>query len=64
MPALSIVMPVLDEAGFIAPILAALVPLRAQGAELIVVDGGSPDGTPARCQGRADAVLGAPRGQR
>ena len=60
---ISIVIPVLDEAGHIAAALAALAPLRAQGAELIVVDGGSRDGTPALCRGLADAVLAAPCGR-
>ena len=64
MPArLSIVMPVLNEAGNLAATLAALAPLRVQGAELIVVDGGSSDGTAALCTGLADAVLSAPRGR-
>lgn len=62
-PPLSIVMPVRDEAQRIAAALAALAPLRAAGAELIVVDGGSRDGTPALCQGRADAVLVAAAGR-
>ena len=43
-PALSIVMPVLDEAAGIQATLAALAPLRARRAEVIVVDGGSTDG--------------------
>ena len=60
---LSIVMPVLDEAAEIDAALAALVPLRADGQQLIVVDGGSRDGTLARCGGRADVVLRAPRGR-
>jgi rSAM/selenodomain-associated transferase 2 len=60
---LSIVMPVLDEAAAIAATLAGLAPLRADGAELIVVDGGSRDGTPALCRGLADAVLASPRGR-
>jgi rSAM/selenodomain-associated transferase 2 len=60
---LSIVMPVLDEAAGIAATLAALAPLRAQGAALIVVDGGSRDGTPSHCEGVADALLTAPRGR-
>ena len=62
-PPLSIVMPVRDEAQRIAAALAALAPLRTAGAELIVVDGGSHDGTPALCQGRADAVLAAAAGR-
>jgi rSAM/selenodomain-associated transferase 2 len=60
---LSIVMPVLDEAGGIAAALEALAPLRARGAELIVVDGGSADDTPARCRGAVDALLQTPAGR-
>jgi len=60
---LSIVMPVLDEGERIAGALAALAPLRAQGVELVVVDGGSRDDTVAHCVGRADQVLVAPRGR-
>ncbi len=56
-------MPALDEAARIAGSLAALAPLRAQGVQVIVVDGGSRDGTPQRCEGAADAVLAAPRGR-
>ena len=60
---ISIVIPVLNEASRIVATLTALAPLRAQGAELIVVDGGSSDGTAALCKGLADAVLSAPRGR-
>jgi rSAM/selenodomain-associated transferase 2 len=63
MPALAIVMPVLDEAEHIAAALDALAPLRAQGVALIVVDGGSRDGTPALASGRADQVLATPAGR-
>jgi rSAM/selenodomain-associated transferase 2 len=62
-PRISIVMPVLDEAERMAGALAALAPLRAQGAELIVVDGGSRDDTMARCAGAADRVLATQRGR-
>jgi rSAM/selenodomain-associated transferase 2 len=55
--------PVLNEASGIASTLAALAPLRARGAELIVVDGGSDDGTLALCQGQADQLLAGPRGR-
>ena len=44
-PALSIVIPVLNEAQGIAHCLLALAPLRARGAQVIVVDGGSADDT-------------------
>ena len=60
---ISIVIPVLNEASRIVATLTALAPLRAQGAELIVVDGGSSDDTAALCKGLADAVLSAPRGR-
>ncbi|MGE5640414.1 MAG: TIGR04283 family arsenosugar biosynthesis glycosyltransferase [Clostridia bacterium] len=60
---LSIVIPCLDEAQRIGPALEALAPLRARGHEVIVVDGGSSDGTAAIARGRCDAVLSAPRGR-
>jgi rSAM/selenodomain-associated transferase 2 len=60
---LSIVIPVLNEAGGVEGCLAALRPLRDRGAEVVVVDGGSADGTPERVRAGADAVLTAPRGR-
>jgi len=60
---LSIVMPVLNEGEHIVASLRALAPLRAFGAELIVVDGGSSDSTLALCRDQADAVLSSPRGR-
>jgi rSAM/selenodomain-associated transferase 2/rSAM/selenodomain-associated transferase 1 len=60
---LSIVMPVLNEAAALPERLAALQVLRARGAELIVVDGGSRDGTPVLAAPLADRVLQAPRGR-
>lgn len=60
---LSIVVPALNEAGSIAPMLRALAPLRGRGHEVIVVDGGSEDGTVALAAGLADRVLRAPRGR-
>lgn len=62
-PWLSIVMPVLDEAGGIADRLSALAPLRAQGVEVIVADGGSRDDTPDRARPFCDRVVTAPRGR-
>jgi rSAM/selenodomain-associated transferase 2 len=56
-PALSIVVPVLDEAAGIVPVLQALAPLRARGAELIVVDGGSRDATPTLAAPLCDHLL-------
>jgi rSAM/selenodomain-associated transferase 2 len=63
MPALSIVMPVLDEEAAIGPALAALAPLRARGVEIVVVDGGSRDATTRVAAPGADVVLAAPRGR-
>ena len=63
MQRISIVMPVLDEAMGIAAALAALAPLRERGHEVIVVDGGSRDGTPALARSAADRVVSAPRGR-
>ncbi len=60
---LSIVMPVLDEAAGIEAALRALAPLRARGVEVVVVDGGSRDGTAAMAAALADRVLTAPRGR-
>jgi len=60
---LSIVVPALNEAGSIGGLLAALQPLRERGHELIVVDGGSSDGTAALATPWADAVLNTPRGR-
>ena len=60
---LSIVIPVLDEAAGIETNLAALAPLREGGAEVIVVDGGSADGTAEKARPLADRVLAVPRGR-
>jgi rSAM/selenodomain-associated transferase 2 len=46
-PALSIIIPVRNEAQCIAAALQALAPLRARGVQVIVVDGGSSDDTVA-----------------
>lgn len=62
-PRLSIVVPVLDEAAGIEATLAALGPLRARGAEVVVVDGGSRDDTVARARALADRVELASRGR-
>ena len=60
---LSIVVPALDEAEGIAPMLDSLAPLRARGAEVIVVDGGSRDATVEHALPRADYVLSSPPGR-
>ena len=62
-PALSIVMPVLDESAGIQSALVALTAFRARGCEVIVVDGGSADGTPQLALPLSDRVLRGPRGR-
>jgi len=63
MPGLSIVVPMLNEAAGIEAALQALAPLRARGAELIVVDGGSSDASTTRAAPLADHVLASARGR-
>lgn len=60
---LSIIVPVLNEAPGIARFLAGLSELRAHGAQLIVVDGGSSDGTPALAAPFVDVVVHAKGGR-
>jgi rSAM/selenodomain-associated transferase 2 len=60
---LTIVVPVLNEAPIIVAALAALAPLRARGAEIIVADGGSRDGTVRLAAPLADRVITVPRGR-
>ena len=62
-PALCIIVPVLNEAEHLASHLAALQPFRQRGARLIVVDGGSEDGTLAIAREHADLAFVAPRGR-
>ena len=60
---LSIIMPVLNEAANIDAAVTTLAPYRERGVEVIVVDGGSRDGTPALVRPFADQVCLAARGR-
>jgi rSAM/selenodomain-associated transferase 2 len=60
---LSIVVPTLNEAGALPALLADLGRLRTPGDEIVVVDGGSSDGTPALAAALADRVLSATPGR-
>ena len=60
---LSIIIPCLNEAGGIVAALERLQPLRQRGVEVIVVDGGSSDGSATLAAPLADRVLTAPRGR-
>jgi rSAM/selenodomain-associated transferase 2 len=54
---------VLNEAPGIRAALEALMPMRSAGHEVIVVDGGSTDGTPELVRPLCSLLLAAPRGR-
>lgn len=62
-PRLSIILPTLNEAAIIEAQLTRLAPLREGGAEVLVVDGGSRDDTPARAAALATRVIESPPGR-
>lgn len=62
-PALSIVVPVLNEADGLSAHLGGLEPLRRRGAHLVVVDGGSEDESLNIARAHADLAFVAPRGR-
>ena len=62
-PSVSIIIPVLNEAGAIVELLEHLQQFRHQGAKVIVVDGGSSDDTPALSRPLADCVTTSARGR-
>jgi rSAM/selenodomain-associated transferase 2 len=63
MKRLSIIIPTLNEAEGIVATLESLTELRCRGHEVIVVDGGSSDGTADLALGLADCVLAASPGR-
>lgn len=54
---LTVIIPALDEAEAVEGVLRSLQPFRAAGAELILVDGGSRDGTRERARPLVDGLL-------
>ncbi len=62
-PRLDVIIPVLDEADQLPELLASLAPWRADGAEVVLVDGGSRDATLAIAREQACQCLWAPRGR-
>ena len=60
-PSVSVIIPTLNEAATLPRLLDALRPSGAD--EVIVVDGGSTDGTPALAQVAGASVLSGPRGR-
>jgi rSAM/selenodomain-associated transferase 2 len=63
LPPISIVVPALNEAASIRACLERLQPLRAQGAQIVVADGGSVDATRELAEPLADRVVESPRGR-
>jgi len=60
---LSIIVPTLNEAAGIVSFLQSLQPLRREGVELIVADGGSRDDTVDLASPLADRIVSSPRGR-
>jgi rSAM/selenodomain-associated transferase 2 len=60
---ITVIIPVLNEAGVLVHTLQCLQPLRSRGHEVVVVDGGSTDTTVAEAASLADRVVQAPRGR-
>jgi rSAM/selenodomain-associated transferase 2 len=63
MSRLSVVIPALDVAAALPALLEDLRELRSAGTELILVDGGSRDGTPELAAARVDRLLRSPPGR-
>ncbi|WP_260851344.1 TIGR04283 family arsenosugar biosynthesis glycosyltransferase [Halomonas sp. C22] len=63
LPRVTLIIPMLNEAASIRTTLMRLQPLRSQGVEVLVVDGGSRDASVALATPLADAVLESPPGR-
>jgi len=63
MPSLSIIIPALNEAANIRDTLTALAPLRGRGVEVVMVDGGSTDGTCELAASLCDRVVESAAGR-
>jgi rSAM/selenodomain-associated transferase 2 len=63
MARLSVIIPCLNEANCIERTLASLQPLRSEGHEVIVSDGGSNDGTTDLAHPLADRIVTSPQGR-
>jgi rSAM/selenodomain-associated transferase 2 len=62
-PRLSIVMPILNEAALLRDSLLPLQPLREEGLEIILADGGSSDGGPTLAAPLVDTLIESARGR-
>jgi len=62
-PSLAIIIPALNEADGIVPCLQALQALRARGVEVVLVDGGSTDGTQGLARPLADQIVATSHGR-
>lgn len=60
---ISVIVPALNEEGSIVATLDRLQPMRARGHEVLLVDGGSTDGTPEQAAGLVDQLLHGERGR-
>ena len=60
---ISIIVPVLNEALTLSAVLCSLKPYREAGHEVIVVDGGSRDGSAGLSRPFVDRVIASPRGR-
>jgi rSAM/selenodomain-associated transferase 2 len=60
---IAVIIPALNESGAIRPLLDGLQAMRQNGHRVIVVDGGSNDGTQGKVATLVDQVIDAPRGR-